>query len=193
MKDNNMNNNVNNNNELDNTLKCTNCGEDLKFVSNIDNDNYFENAIRRIYICEKCRLSFETTERFNVIKPIVYIIKNDCCEMFSEEKYLKTLKEAMFPVAFETLIQDIVDTWYLYALHNSNAIIQDDDDIRELRVAYTIDTLVEFTVKKLYEAGFESAALDYLSLHRDCLINGGLGIELIQKYNFKVEKEDNHE
>lgn len=185
-----MNNNKNNIG-FSNTLKCTNCGSELKLVSQNDNqDDKFWNATRRQYICDKCRLYFETVERIEVVKPIVYIIGKERCELFAEDEYIDSLNKALtFPFLYPTVIPDIVDSWYMYALHNSNAIITHKEDIRELRVAYTIDTLVEFTVKKLCEVGLNSTARDFLALYSDYLISNDLSSKLITKYNFEDDEE----
>ena len=186
-------NNIDKNKGFENVMKCTKCGKELKLVSTSETkieDKYW-NAVRRKYVCEDCELSFDTIERFEIIKPMIYIIKEDYCEKFSEEKFRKTLNDVLIAELYPTLIEDIVDSWYMYALHNSNAVVEDDDGIGSLRVAYTINTLVEFVVRKLCDVGLNSYAFDYLCAHNRCLLDGmKLPVRLIDELNLEVREED---
>lgn len=178
---------------FENVMKCTKCGKELKLVSTSEtkHDDKYWNAVRRKYVCEDCNLSFDTIERFEIIKPIIFIIKENYCEQFSEEKLRRTLNDVLIAELYPTLIEDIVDSWYLYALHNSNNVIEDDNGIGKLRVAYTINTLVEFVVRKLCDVGLKSYAFDFLCVHNKSLINGmQLPIKLIDELKLEAREED---
>ena len=186
------NNNINENKGYDNNMRCTKCGEKLRLVSSSETyrDDAYWNAVRRKYVCDNCKLSYDTVERFDVIKPKVFIIKGATCEPFSEQKYLETLEKVMvFPFMFPTVTQDIIDSWYMYALHHSNSKATSEYDISELRVAYTIDDLVEFTVRKLCKVGLDDTARDYLVFHSKYLISNELFGDLMDEFNLELEED----
>ena len=147
-------------------MKCNKCGKELETSKVIEKpEDKHCDVIRRQYQCHTCKSSYETIEKKVVPIYKIYILKLDDCVEFSRQYYKESLLEALEDESnAEAIADDIINAWYLYALQNSNATIKGEEDIKELRIAYTIDDLVSFTVRTLYSRGLAEASKNYLNL-----------------------------
>ena len=164
-------------------MKCNNCNKELELIKTVEKpEDKHCDVVRRQYQCRTCKLVYETLEKKVVPIYKIYIMKKDDCVEFSRCYYKESLLEALKdePNA-EEIADDIINAWYLHALQNSNKTITNEEDIKELRIAHTIDDLISFTVRILYNRGLANASKNYLHLCLLSFVKAGMFGDLLDE------------